>query len=124
MKISYDAGMVRGQGVVEVDGTYYGLVSPVDNIIQCVTTIVSGSVDTLDQAIAVQEVDDFGGGGIRGAVKVGVEVTSDDVVSMERVAVREQIREFFSKGGFSQVVLGVGRRTEQSTGGGKFDGER
>lgn len=43
-----------------------------------------------------------------------VVVTSDDVGTMERVAVGQQIREFVYKGGVSQAILGVWRGTVQA----------
>ena len=114
VKIGNEADVVRREGVVDDDGTHYGLVSSVDYIIQCVPTDVSGSVDTLNQAITVQKINDFGGGGVRRAVKMNVVVTGDDVGAMERVAVGQQIREFVNKGGVSQVILGVWRGTIQA----------
>ena len=114
MEIGYEANMVRWEGMVDGDGTHYGLVSPVDYVVQCVPTNVSGSVDTLNQAIAVQEIDDLGGGGVRGAIKMNVVVTSDDVGTMERVTVGQQIREFVDEGGVSQTVLRVWGRTIQT----------
>ena len=53
MKIGNEADVVRWEGMVDNDGTHYGLVGPVNYIIQSVPTNVSGSMDTLNQAIAV-----------------------------------------------------------------------
>ena len=46
---------------------------------------------------------------MRGAVEMNVEVTSDDIGTMERVAVGQQIRKFVNEGGVGQAILGVWR---------------